>query len=318
MSRLNKLKEQHPELNISIIDLLAKVDPTDSYKYTEFLVKRIKEWFSNESIEKTQLGIGIELIGDGNVKILNEFEIHSKAGRIKKNDIGQHKDFRSLNESVREANEILKQKEAEKQVIKLMDTDEYCIVVPLSYEASKIYGAGTKWCTTQEKYWLEYIGNYKLVYIINKITNKKYAISRKKNDNTKIQAWLENDDETSPFLLPLSPEVMAIVADEIRKNESVKDLTTTKEVFAFNPTSANIEYPAFDISTYFDSESLSSVSEMLRRYIGNGGANSYVNDSANSYVNGYIPSFGEYSFGVDPYCATEGESGDEYESDYDV
>ena len=94
MSRLNKLKEQHPELNISIIDLLAKVDPTDSYKYTEFLVKRVKEWFGGESIEKTQLGIGIELIGDENVEILNKFEIHSKAGRIKKNDIGQHKDFR--------------------------------------------------------------------------------------------------------------------------------------------------------------------------------------------------------------------------------
>lgn len=310
MSRLDKLKEHHPELNISIIDLLAKVDPTDSYKYTEFLVKIIKKWFDNESTEKIQLGIGIELIGDENVKTLNKFESHSKAGRIKKNDIGQHKDFWSLNESVKEADEILKQKEAEKQVIKLMDTDEYCIVVPLSYEASKIYGAGTKWCTTQETYWLDYVGNYKLVYIINKITNKKYAISRKKNDNTKIQAWLENDDETSPFLLPLSPEVMAIVADEIRKNESIRDLTTTKEVLEFKSTSANIANPAFDISTYFDSESLSSVSEMLRRYIGNGGAN--------SYVNGYLSSFGEYSVGVDPYCATEGESGDEYESDFDV
>jgi hypothetical protein len=42
MSRIDKLKEQHPELNISVIDLLSKVDPTDSYKYTEFLVKKLK------------------------------------------------------------------------------------------------------------------------------------------------------------------------------------------------------------------------------------------------------------------------------------
>jgi hypothetical protein len=38
MSRLDKLKEQHPDLNISIIDMIAKIDPTETYKYTEFLV----------------------------------------------------------------------------------------------------------------------------------------------------------------------------------------------------------------------------------------------------------------------------------------
>ena len=43
MSRIDKLKQQHPELNVTIIDLMAKVDPTGSYKYTEFLIKRIKE-----------------------------------------------------------------------------------------------------------------------------------------------------------------------------------------------------------------------------------------------------------------------------------
>jgi hypothetical protein len=230
MSRIDKLKEQHPELNISVIDLLSKVDPTDSYKYTEFLVKKLKSWYGNTTIEKTHIAMGMELVGEENTKILNEFEIHSRAGRIKKNDISQHKDFDSLSQSVKEAEEILKQKEAEKQVIKLMDTDEYCIVVPLSYEASKIYGAGTKWCTTQEKYWLDYIGKYKLIYIIQKTTNEKYAISRMKDNNTKIQAWLSNDDETSPFLLPLPPEVMTIVTDEIRKNECVKDLMKKDKV----------------------------------------------------------------------------------------
>jgi hypothetical protein len=224
MSRIDKLKEQHPELNVSVIDLLSKVDPTDSHKYTEFLVKRIKEWYGGGTIEKTHIALGIELIGTENVEILNEFEIHSKAGRIKKNDIGQHKDFVSLSKSVNEAKEILKQKEAEKQTIKLMDTDEYCIIIPLSYEASKIYGSGTKWCTTQERHWNDYKDKYKLIYIIQKTTNKKFAISRRKGDDTQIQAWLDNDNEVSPFLLPLPPEVMTIITDEVRKNECVKDL----------------------------------------------------------------------------------------------
>jgi hypothetical protein len=224
MSRIDKLKEQHPELNVSVIDLLSKVDPTDSHKYTEFLVKRIKEWYGGGTIEKTHIALGVELIGTENVEILNEFEIHSKAGRIKKNDIGQHKDFVSLSKSVNEAKEILKQKEAEKQTIKLMDTDEYCIIIPLSYEASKIYGSGTKWCTTQERHWNDYKDKYKLIYIIQKTTNKKFAISRRKGDDTQIQAWLDNDYEVSPFLLPLPPEVMTIITDEVRKNECVKDL----------------------------------------------------------------------------------------------
>ena len=198
-----------------------------TYKYTEFLIKRIKEWYGGGTIDETQLSIGIELIGEDNVNDLNEFEIHCKAGRVKKNDIGQHKGFSSIKYSVREAEEILKQKEAEKQVIKLMDTAEYCVVIPLSYEASKIYGANTKWCTTQEKYWNEYYKNYKLIYIIDKVKNQKYAISRKKDNPLKIQAWLSNDDETNPLLLPISSEVMSLVSSEVQKDESVYDLTNT-------------------------------------------------------------------------------------------
>ena len=44
MSRLDKLKEQHPELNINVIDLISIIDPTDTYKYTEFLIKHLKTW----------------------------------------------------------------------------------------------------------------------------------------------------------------------------------------------------------------------------------------------------------------------------------
>ena len=42
MSKIDKLKEQHPELNVSIIDLLSKIDPSDTNKYVEFLIKQIK------------------------------------------------------------------------------------------------------------------------------------------------------------------------------------------------------------------------------------------------------------------------------------
>ena len=257
MSRIDKLKQQHPELNVTIIDLMAKVDPTGSYKYTEFLIKKIKDWYGGETTDETLLTIGIELLGEENVAYLNEFESHCKAGRVKNNDIGQHKDFTTIKSSVKEAEEILKQKEAEKQVIKLMDTAEYCVVIPLSYEASKIYGANTKWCTTQEKYWNEYYKNYKLIYIIDKVKNQKYAISRKKDNPLKIQAWLSNDDETNPLLLPISSEVMSLVSSEVQKDESVYDLTNTdpslsvKEIVDVGTTTHQLmEYMTRYISGY--------------------------------------------------------------------
>jgi hypothetical protein len=37
MSRIDKLKEQHPVLGMSIIDLLAKADPTKTNKYLELM-----------------------------------------------------------------------------------------------------------------------------------------------------------------------------------------------------------------------------------------------------------------------------------------
>ena len=234
MSRLDKLKQQHPEFNVSIIDIMGKIDPTDTYKYTEFLIKRLKEWYDGKSHEEVQLMIGTELIGEDNVIYLNEFEKHCKAGRIKKNDIGQHKGFTSIKESVHEAQEIQKQKEAEKQVVKLLDNHEFCVVIPLSYEASKMYGANTKWCTTQEKYWNEYYKIYKLIYIIDRVNNQKYAISRKKDDELKIQGWMADDKEVNPMMLPLPSEIMNLVISEVKKKESVSDLMNEKPVDEFD------------------------------------------------------------------------------------
>lgn len=221
MNRLDKLKEQHPELNITIIDIIGMIDPTDTYKYSEFLIKILKRWYDNLDI---RYGMGVDFIGEENVEILNEFEKHCKAKRIEKNDISQHTDFISLKNEVKRANEILRVKESEKQTKKIFDNDEWLVIVPLSYEASKMYGMNTKWCTTELKYWNKYITNYKLVYILNKKTNDKYSISRDKTDDTDIKAWLSDDTEISPLLLPIPQELWSLIILELQKQESVIDL----------------------------------------------------------------------------------------------
>ena len=74
MSKIDKLKEQHPELNVSIIDLLSKIDPSDTNKYVEFLIKQIKNSYDYDG-DNTNLSLYImtEIVGDVNVETLNEF-----------------------------------------------------------------------------------------------------------------------------------------------------------------------------------------------------------------------------------------------------
>ena len=217
MSRLDKLKEQHPDLNISIIDMIAKIDPTETYKYTEFLIKTLQKLFESKDI---MLYMGIDFFGENNVETLNEFENHCKAKRIKNSDISTYVGFEQMRVEVKLADDIVKQKEFEKQTIKIYEEGQWLALIPLSFEASKLYGTNTKWCTTQEKYWNEYIKHSKLIYIINRSTNEKFAISSKKNSKTEIQAWLSNDDEISPMLLDLPMGMLMAINGEIRKKET--------------------------------------------------------------------------------------------------
>lgn len=230
MSRLDRLKEQHPELNVSVMDVIAKLDPTKTYKYTEFLIKKFKEFYND--YDDWMIGLGMEMMGSENMESLNEFEIHVKANRITNPDISQYKNFNQINNAVIEAEEKVRLKELEKQVIKLFDDDEWSVVIPLSYEASKTYGANTKWCTTQERYWNEYYKTYKLIYIQNKKTNEKYAVSRHWEDNKKVQAWMSNDDESSPMLLPLPIEVMSVILCEVNKVETIFELQSKHNIIS--------------------------------------------------------------------------------------
>jgi hypothetical protein len=263
MSRLDKLKEQHPELNMSVMDVLGKIDPTSTYKYMEFLIKKFKEFYSE--YDDWSVGLGIEMMGSDNMDALNEFERHAKANRITNPDISQYKDFNQINDAVKEAEEKVRLKELEKQVIKLYDDDEWSVVIPLSYEASKIYGANTKWCTTQERYWNDYYKTYKLIYIQNKKTNEKYAVSRHWEDNKKVQAWMSNDDESSPMLLPLPIEVMSVILCEVNKTDTIFELQSKHNIV--EGTKSKKEYASYidtDLDSYLNQYSRNDV-EMTRR-----------------------------------------------------
>ena len=226
MSRLDRLKEQHPDLNVSIIDIISYLDPTDSYKYIEFLIKNFKRDSQYYSPNKEEfMGyMGVFLFGSGEIEALNEFERHSKANRIKIKDISQYSNFLELNESVVLAQEIENRKKIEKEILNIHEDDTWLILTPLSFEASKVYGANTKWCVTQEKYWNQYLTTHRLIYVLNKKINTKIAFSRDYR-NDKFQAWTADDSEVSPMFIDWIPDELFLkIRKELQKDERTGDL----------------------------------------------------------------------------------------------
>jgi glutaredoxin-related protein len=214
MSRLDRLKEQHKDLNVNLIDLLATADPSGTYKYLPFLIKVFKSTFA------TNGDILRHLVGQDNIASLVKFEEHLKANRIKNNDIGLYTNFKQIKDANREADEVVRLKELEKQVKKIHEDNEWLILIPLSYESARMYGANTKWCITQEEYWRKYKINYKIIYIISKQNDVKYAISVKDDDGL-VEGWKANDDSISPFMMPIPQNVWLTVIPEIQKLESI-------------------------------------------------------------------------------------------------
>ena len=225
MSRIDDLKRQNPNLNINLIDIIAEADPSDSYKYLGFLIKMLKEKSSNNNVNILR-----HMFGEENLLALKKFDDHSRANRIRVKDIGLFNSFKQIKEEVSYADEVVRIKEMEKQTKILFKDEDWLVLIPLSYEASKLYGNGTKWCTTQEKYWNQYIPDYMLIYIINrKDENKKFAISSK-SDVDLVEGWKSNDDSISPFMIPISTNILSIITEVIREKDAVEDLEEYKTI----------------------------------------------------------------------------------------
>lgn len=263
MSRIEKLKEQNPDLNINLIDLLSKADPSDTYKYLPFLIKAFKSNFTTDG------DILRHLFQSDNLTNLKKFEEHSKANRIKNNDISLYNSFKQIKDEVKEAEDALRIKELEKQVKKIYADDDWLVLIPLSYESAKMYGANTKWCVTQEKYWNQYIAEYKILYIINKKKDLKWAISSKDSESL-VEGWQADDNPINPFMIPIPSSILAIITDEIRVLDSISDMPEYR-----NQQKKKVD-EVFQIwgkpmtgatTNLFETEDLFETEENLNRYV---------------------------------------------------
>ena len=286
MNRLDRLKEQHPDLNISLIDIFSFLDPTDSYKYVEFLIKNFKSGNQYYSTYKNEfMGyMGVSLFGYGEIETLNEFERHSKANRVKIKDISQYTNFLELNESVVLAQEIENRKKIEKEILRIYEDDTWLILTPLSFEASKVYGANTRWCVTQERYWNQYLTTHRLIYVINKETDVKTAFSR--NFSTeKFQAWDRSDKEVDPMLINFIPDELFLkIRKELQENKTTGDLIGWGDnVKSIRKIS---DYP---INRDYESDNNMALRDFTRILLENRTGGTLINDGSGVLNNNSVP-----------------------------
>jgi len=247
MSRIEQLKKQNPSYTIEIIDIINNL--FDKVKYTELsvnLIKTKRQGYSRSSediINEMEVEYGqdreiltsksyeeltniFRVLGDyfgyHDFNTIKKFIELNERNLIKENDLSKFKSFEDLELQVSLAELKLIDKDLEKQVIKLYETDEWLVLKPMSFLASRKYGSNTKWCTTQENnpdYYLRYSRRGILIYCMNKVTGEKVAAF--KNIDTSYDRetsfWNMIDNRIDSIESGLPVEVMDVIKNEFTK-----------------------------------------------------------------------------------------------------
>ena len=250
MSRIEELKKQNPHYVIDTVDIIN--DLFEKTKYTEMVINLAKNKFSssknhindliNELVHEYKFKredltlkspeeisniyrVINDFIGYNNFKTVKKFIELNERKLIINNDLTSYRTFDDLELQMSLAELKLIDKEMEKQIHKLYENDEWLVVKPLSFLASKKYGASTKWCTTQEhnpEYYLRYSRRGILIYCINKLTGDKVAAFKNLDETYEKETsfWNLIDQRIDSLESGLPIEVMNIIKDEFTTTKS--------------------------------------------------------------------------------------------------
>jgi hypothetical protein len=227
MSRIDELKKQYPELNVTIFDVMSRLDTSKTYKYIPLLCKIFGKRFNPKDIwhkddylngmsevqsNLINKGISTDNLTDNQMfyianyladnfsnetyQTLTEFMEYMDKGLIENKDVTSYKDIDDVRGAVSLA--LIKEytKDLEGHVIKEYEDEKWLAVRPLTFSASAKYGASTRWCTTYqkekqyfEKYWRRGI----LVYFINKESGYKFAGYKGLEGDSEFSFWNAED-----------------------------------------------------------------------------------------------------------------------------
>ena len=258
MSRINELKKQYPELNITMFDLMVRLDTTKTHKYLPLMCKifgkrfNVKEMWRKDELSMGLLELQSNLINKGistdgltdnqmfylsnyitenftteTYHTLKLFMEYMDKNMIEKNDVTSYKDIDDIRGVVTLAAMKGLTKELEGQVIKEYEDEKWVVVRPLTFSASAKYGSSTRWCTTYqkeknyfEKYWRRGI----LVYFINKETGYKFAGYKGLDGDSEFSFWNAEDSRVDYLDVDADDYLYPIVKKIFRSEFTNKNL----------------------------------------------------------------------------------------------
>lgn len=258
MSRLDELKKQYPELNVTIFDMMTRLDVSKTYKYlplfckifgVRFNPKKLynKDEYSGGMLELQAMlinkGISTDGLNDGEMyymanylaehfstdtyATLKEFMEYMEKDQIENKDVSTYKDLEAIRGAVTLASMKELTKDLEGQVIKEYEDEKWVVVRPLTFSASAKYGASTRWCTTYqkeknyfEKYWRRGI----LVYFINKQTGYKFAGFKATDGDNEFNFWNAEDSRVDYLDVDADDYLFPIVRKIFKSKDSNKNL----------------------------------------------------------------------------------------------
>jgi len=259
MSRIDELKKQFPELNMTMFDLFKRIDTSSSSKYFPLLCKvfgkrfNILDQYENNKVKKdiAKLEIHENLLSRGistdgltenelyylhystdyfnndNFFTVKDFIRYMEKNQIENKDVTSYSTIDDLRAAITLASIKELTKELEGQVVKEYEDDKWLVVRPLTFQASSKYGATTRWCTTYqkekqyfEKYWQYGI----LVYFINKVTGYKFAGYKSLRDGDELSFWNAEDRRIDYLDVDADDYLFPIVRRILSSNKTNKEL----------------------------------------------------------------------------------------------
>ena len=240
---INHLIQENPNMDLNLVRLISKLDPSKTNKLTPFMIKVFKKRMVDFEKDLSQVEGGlygsryeyvngkmsdvsgtekfimtwvIDQFRAENIEILKEFSEVLDKGLVDQNDISKYENFEDITNqlSVARTKDLLKK--SRKEISVVYEDDELMMLKPLSFEASLKYGAGTKWCTAMKnepEYFYRYSKNGILIYLINKETGRKFGCYRERFENDRVQIFNETDQAIDSFHTGLPYEKLTILMD---------------------------------------------------------------------------------------------------------
>jgi len=241
MSKIRELKS-NTNNTLNFIDVLELFSPDKKSKYTETLLRLMNrtknyndhvddmkrdilskfDFIKMEDLDKfgplqTMLMYNFvnAFFNEEDLKNFRRFAEYNERGLITQNDLTKYKSLEDVIQQLNIAEIKVDSKGLENEIVKVFEDDEWLLVRPLTYLASKKYGSNTKWCTTQSdnpEYFLKYTKKGVLIYCINKVTGYKVAsfYSLEKND-PEFSFWNQKDAKIDSLDSELTDELRKII-----------------------------------------------------------------------------------------------------------